>query len=124
MNIPAFFRFLNKKIEKCHKEYENLLSLWDSAHRELDTKANFFNRGRLQRKFDKVKLEFEEFSRNVYAKVVFDSYSKIQPKLVRVRTGKKCEWSEVFKPSFEELNNLQKSILVGLVEESGGYRFA
>ena len=33
------------------------------------------------------------------------------------------KWDDVFKSSFEELDNLDRSILVGLVENKGGYKF-
>lgn len=116
--------FVNAKIKKCHKEYEKLMKAWDLASETLETKANFFNRGRLQKKCDKAKKEFEDFSRNVYAKAIFETYSKIKPVLVRVRTGKKYEWDEFFKSSFDKLDNLDKSALVGLVENNSGLKFA
>ena len=97
--------FVNAKIKKCHKEYEKLMKAWDLASETLETK-------------------FEDFSRNVYAKAIFETYSKIKPVLVRVRKGKKYEWDEFFKSSFDKLDNLDKSALVGLVENNSGLKFA
>ena len=116
--------FINKELEKCHNEYVKLLKLWDDAYEKLEAQANIFNRRKLEKEYDNAGNNFTDYSENVYAKVIYDTYSKIKPALIRVRTGQKCTWDEVFKDSFDKLNKLDRGILVGLVEESGGYRFA
>ena len=63
------------------------------------------------------------YSRNIYAKAIFETFSKIKPDLLRVRMKKRCSWCEVFPVSFENLDTIHRDILVGLIE-GGGYALA
>lgn len=115
--------FKNEQLKKHHEEYVKLLTAWDDAHRNLETKSNIFNRSKLQKAYDLAGKEFNDFTKNVYAKEIYEVYSQIKPSLIRVKSGKQYEWDEVFKNPFDKLDNLDKSILVGLVEGNGGYKF-
>lgn len=115
--------YLNETIKKCHNEYVRLMSLWDKALDKLESKSNIFNRSKLQKEYDEAGKNFNEYSRNIYAKAIYDTYDKIKPTLIRIKTGESRLWEEVFKLRFEELGAVERSILVGLVENSGGYRF-
>lgn len=115
--------FKNEQLKKHHEKYVELLTAWDDAHRNLETKSNIFNRNKLQKAYDLAGKEFNDFTKNIYAKEIYEAYSQIKPSLIRVKTGKQYEWDEVFKNPFDKMDNLDKSILVGLVEGNGGYKF-
>ncbi len=114
--------YINEDIQKHHNEYINLLKLWDEAHRKLETKSNTLNRSKLQKQYDTAGRNFNNYTENVYAKIVYDTLSKTKPKLIRIKTNQIYEWDEVFKVSFDKLDKLDRSIIVGIVEETGGYR--
>lgn len=113
--------YINEELRNCHIEYLKLLEQWDIALKKVNN-ANFFNKRKLQKEYENAGKIFNEFSRNVYAKVIYDTYSKIKPSLKRIKTGEHYSWDNVFKSSFEELDSLDRSILVSLLEDSGGYK--
>ena len=113
--------FINEEIKKYHEEYIKLLNEWTKALDKFNN-ANIFNEIKLQKNSEKAEKNFSEYSKNIYAKKIFDTYSKIKPTLIRIRTLKKYTWDEIFKDNFEKLDNLDKSILVSLVENNGGYK--
>ena len=115
--------FINKEIEECHNEYTRLLKVWHTAQENEERNATIFNRKKLQKECEVAAAAFKNYSRQVYAKAVYEAYSVIKPTLIDVYTGKECSWDSVFKPSFAELRTLDLSILVALVENGGGYKF-
>lgn len=114
--------YINEEIQKHHNEYIKLLKLWDEALNKLEKHSNIFNKSKLQKQYEAAGKLFNDFSENVYAKVIYNSLSKTKPKLVRIKTNKIYEWDTVFKDSFNKLDKLDRSILVGIVEKTGGYR--
>lgn len=113
---------VNDKFKEYHEKYISLISAWDDAHDDFTTKSNIFNRNKLLMAYQLAEKNFEDFTHNVYAKAVYDEYSQLKPLLIEVATGKKYGWDEIFKNNFEEFDNLDRSILVGLAEGTGGYK--
>jgi hypothetical protein len=56
-------------------------------------------------------------------KAIYDAYSNIKPLLIRIKTGEKTSWGNLFSKRFEGLDSMHRDILVGLIE-GGGYKFA
>ena len=67
--------------------------------------------------------EIDEFVENIYARDVFDEYSKKKPNLVRNKTGEVVSWDIAFGTDFNEVSSSLRHSLVGLIEGSGRYRF-
>ena len=69
-------------------------------------------------KYEKAKGK-EEVRRNIFAKAIFDVFNSHKPKLENRRKNyqETKDWDEVFEnKNFEELNDKQKFILIGLIE--------
>lgn len=100
-------------LKKHHLEYEKLYK-WSSGASYSD-------------EYEKRAKKFDDFIYNVYAKAIFDIFSKIKPNLYRLDVI--YNWSDVFSSSFECVSNRtmeenigDRSVLVGLVEQESSYR--
>ena len=113
---------MHKELEKHHIEYLKLLNKWDESLQKLE-KSTILNRKKLEIEYDNAQKVFNDFSKSIYALKIFTLYSEIKPNLIRIKTNTIHKWNDVFKSSFAELDNLDKSILVGLIENNGGYKF-
>lgn len=67
--------------------------------------------------------EIDEFIENVYARDVFEKFSKRKPTLVRNKTGEVVTWEMAFGTNFDEISRSLRHSLVGLIEGDGRYRF-
>lgn len=114
--------YLNKEIESCHKEYVRLLNVWKKAISDNDAKVNIFNRKRLAKQVDNAKKEYREYCQNIYAKAVFEEYSKTKPVLIDVDSGEEVQWDALFGKKFDSLDVFSRNRLVSLIEEDGGYK--
>jgi hypothetical protein len=73
----------------------------------------------------KTDSESERYDNNVFARAIFDAFSKTQPKLILWRTGETLLWKEVFGEDFEKLDKNDKSALCCLIDRGwGGYMWA
>jgi len=116
--------FINKKIEECHKEYEKLYEIWNTALDNLCNKSNPFNRKKLQQKSDLAEEKFFAYCRNIYAKEIFEAYSQIKPNLISTWDKKIHKWNDIIAETFDKVDNLKRDVLVGLITNEGGYRLA
>ena len=114
--------FINERVKKCYQERKMLSEKWESTRIRLNN-ANIFNRFQRQEEYDKAFNELLNYSREVYAKAIYDAYSNIKPPLIRIKTGEKIAWDNLFSKRFEALDSMYRDILVGLIE-GGGYEFA
>lgn len=114
--------FINESVKTCYKERKKLSEKWQGTRIKLNN-ANMLNRAKRQKEYDEAFNEMLNYSRNVYAKAIYDAYSNIKPLLVRVKTGEKIAWDNLFSKRFEALDSMYRDILVGLIE-GGGYKFA
>ena len=114
--------FINETLKKCSQERMKLSARWDATRAKLDS-ANIFNRAKLEKESEEAFKKLLDYSRNTYAKAIFETLSKNKPNLVRVRTGEKCSWGDLFSTDFESLDAKHRDILVGLID-GGGYKLA
>ena len=103
---------MNRNIKKCMLEVM-------SIRREIE---KYENDGLQSKKIDDLQSKLSEFEENVYAKTIFDVYSKKQPKLIRVRTKETVEWQVAFGSDFSKLVKSEKYSLIGLFEDGGKYK--
>ena len=114
--------YRTQEIKKCHEEYLRLVQKCYLAIDAVSNNSNPQKNDELQFKSDMAERALNDFSEKVYAKAIYQGYSEENPTLVNVRNGKKIKWSRLFKPSFDKLDRLDKSLLVGLVEGNGSYK--
>ena len=117
-------KFISDEIEKCHYEYLRLVDLFYRAVSAEEESTSDSESAKLQKERESAKKALDEYADNVYSKIVYEVYSQLNPMLIMVSTGKKHQWKQIFKKPFEKLDSLDKSVLIGLVEQNGGYRFA
>lgn len=67
--------------------------------------------------------KLDAFCEHEYSKAVFDVFSKIAPKIVKM-DGEYYDWSQVFGSDYFALSGQQKSDLVSLIEGGGAYRLS
>ena len=70
----------------------------------------------------KAENELEDFIRNKYAKVVFETYSTKNPKIKNIFSGEVKRWNDIYGLNFNKLSPCLKEGLVGLIEQYGAYR--
>ena len=116
--------FLNGELKEYHRKYMMLLEKRDLEQEKVLSKSNIFNRSSLQKKYETARDAFDDYCHNIYAKAIFEACSQIKPRIIRVRTGECFEWEEMFGSDFSKIPAIRRSMLVGLVEEACGYKFA
>ena len=115
-------KFINAQIESCHTEYVKLIEKFYSAVADEEDNEDPNKSDLLSEKSDRAKKTLDDYAYNIYSKAIYDTYSAISPMLLRVSSGKKYRWNQVFKMRFEKLDALDKNVLIALVEGNGGYR--
>lgn len=64
-----------------------------------------------------------DFKLNVYAQVIYNTFTPIQPILTEENTGKETKWTDVFyQNDFSELDVNQRKMLVLIVDDEHPYR--
>ena len=64
-----------------------------------------------------------DFKLNVYARVIYNFFTPMQPMLTEKSSGKIAKWSDVFhQGDFSKLDNDQKKMLVLIVDDERPYR--
>ena len=116
-------KLFTEQLKKYHEKYIKLLEDRDCAHEKVLSGSNIFNRVKLQKEYENARDAFDNYCTNIYAKAIFELCSSIKPKIFRVRTGECLEWEEMFGCDFNKLVDIKKSTLVGLVEDTCGYKF-
>ena len=120
--------FLKSSNIKKYKEiYKKLLKEEHKLSNDYyDALDNNFN----TEKIDKLKAEKQNISERIdsliendYAKAVYDIYNSKKPKLILLKNDSEITWDDAFGCSFEEMSKPQKHALVGLIENTGMYRF-
>lgn len=103
------FKHLKKELAGLYKQKHKLES--------EDTKN-----AAVVKELDQVITEIDELIEGRYSKEVFQYYAKIQPALIRIRTGEEVTWKEAFGDSYDVITKSQKHSLVGIVEGTGRYK--
>ena len=116
------------EIEKAHKIFKRL----DSASYAADVKHENTN---LEKHYAQWSQSFEKkisYKRNEYAKIVFDTFVHIKPKLYNILTKKYEKWNTIFGKNYTFVENRQDDIMsflndkeiifVNIIEEEGRYR--
>lgn len=67
--------------------------------------------------------KLDAFCEHEYSKVIFDVFSKIAPKIVKM-DGEHYNWIQVFGSDYFALSGQQKRDLVSLIEGGGAYRLS
>ncbi len=62
------------------------------------------------------------FNEQIYANIVFETFSKIKPVLTVVKTGEKVAWNKCYAEAFEKLDKNQRKTLFMLIEDEYPYR--
>jgi len=105
--------WVKDQIKKNHKRYQKM----NSERFTLQEKAA------KDEVVDKKIEEIENFITNVYAKSIFDKYSKKKPKLICKKTDEVIDWEEAFGSEYDKISKSLRHSLVGLIEGGGRYRF-
>ena len=108
------------KILEAHKiEMKNEKKMY-SASRKYEN-SNYDNE--LKASFDKIFAEMEDFSYNVYAKVIFEEFNPIKPLLRYVwEKDKYIKWEELIGNDFEKCTENQRKTLVNMIEQDRPYQ--
>ena len=111
--------FLNSDIRKCKKKSDELYRKMNKLEEKIDSGCADRN---MKEVFKDLCDEFDYYNENVYAKAIFDYFSKKKPKLIRVRTKEVFEWDDVFKENFDDITKIDRCVLVGLIEQGSKYK--
>ena len=108
------------KILEAHKiEMKNEKKMY-AASRKYEN-SNYDNE--LKASFDKIFSEMEDFSYNVYAKVIFEEFNQIKPLLRYVwEKDKYVKWEELIGDDFEKCTENQRKTLVNMIEQDRPYQ--
>mgnify|MGYP006934499672 CR=1 FL=1 len=108
------------KILEAHKiEMKNEKKMY-VASRKYEN-SNYDNE--LKASFDKIFAEMEDFSYNVYAKVIFEEFNQIKPLLRYVwEKDKYVKWEELIGDDFEKCTENQRKTLVNMIEQDRPYQ--
>ena len=78
---------------------------------------------KLKNLFDNSNKECEYFEKNIYAKLIFDTFYKKIPYLINKKTKKKEKWNDVIGNDFDKIPVNRKAELVTIVEGYSLYLF-
>lgn len=109
------------EIKKAYKKYNSLQNKLANIQNKIEV-ANANNDSSLQKEFRAVFNEIEDYI-DVFAKIIYDSLSKLRPSLYNIRTKTISTWDEIVinKDEFlKDKNNCR--LLVGLITGVGLYR--
>ena len=109
-----------RKCKKVLKEKEDYLKHLNSMLMREDDESK---KSVLNIEIKKACKEITDFVCNSYAKVVFEKYNPKKPRLVRRLTKEVLTWDEAFGNNFEAIPLSLRESLVGLIEDSGKYKF-
>ena len=120
MGILDIFR--NKKSKHniyCKFNFDKAPELLDvyNEYKELRLKATSLSMKDVKnKKYEKAAAARDEFGKTVFAKMIWDKFNPISPTLYNGDTEEYEEWVKVFDKDFDELTDIQKYFLIGLVE--------
>ena len=106
------------------KAYKKLNSLRNAMYKaefacEKSGGANKSKEENWQKAYD----AFVDFKLNVYAKLIYDFFTPIQPILIDKSTGEQKKWADIFSQNdFSELDTDRKKMLVLIVDDERPYR--
>jgi len=108
------------EIKEMHEKYEKLSLKSTSISIRIEDNGEC---EKLDRLFNEAINISENFSKNIYAKVIFDAFYKKIPYLINKKTKKKEKWEDVIGNDFDKIPENQRTRLVSLVEDISLYRF-
>ena len=104
---------LSNNLRKDHKLYEKMNFERFLLREETDKRAEA----------DKKDELIDAFVENIYARDIFNKYSKRKPKLICNANDEITSWDDAFGKDFDKLSIGLRHSLVGLIEGGGKYRF-
>ena len=109
---------MDKQIKEYLKKYDEL---YDQLY-ALEDKAGYGCKNEnLNKKIEKKENEIDDFT-DVFAKYIFDLYSKKNPKVVDRFDKKVCRFDEAFGTDYSKIDKLLKKSIIGLFSNSGKYK--
>lgn len=104
----------------CEVEKEDCKKLFFKRHTNCSRKEICFQIRELHKELLLISERQHDFEDNIYARKIFDFYSKKKPILIEKSSGRKVKWEDVFGNEFEKIPRNLKGSLTGLVENFDG----
>ena len=108
---------------KYRKKYNKLQELCEKASNLFDDAKTDKQKQSAKNKMKEAEKEYADFVEEEYSLFVFNHYSKKEPDLINRYTNEKCSWKQAFGSDFNKISKIVRHSLVGLIENSGKYKF-
>jgi len=121
MGVTEMFKFENyPMLRNHHLEHEKLGNRFSNLGYKIEQMPPT---EKLKKEYDEALVKSNKFDFEIYARAIYDVFSKIKPILTSSQGGI-FKWDEIFGKPFNELNITEKTQLICMIEEEGARRYS